>query len=143
MDVDPNNIATNVATGNTAGASAPSASSIQPQALWLPRGGQRRNPQTLTFKKSRTFYSYGCAFNHIKIGGDNNFPNMEVTTPLASLWVDYLPSYLNPAEWRALPLGAIAKTARVNVSFLGSRTSFETGATLSGLRILNMFRLAW
>lgn len=63
---------------------------------------------------------------------DKKYPKGYITTPLANLWVDCLPSYLTHAEWHNLPYGSIATNARVKVRFIGSRTSFEAGSTLTG-----------
>nr|QTZ83186.1 MAG: putative VP1 [Periparus ater parvoviridae sp.] len=129
MDIDVHPLTGTSETATGVGGSRAAASS---GPIWLHRGGSSTNA-TLTFKKNRVFYSYGYAYKQIDTAStDVAKPHSGVTTPLASLWVDYLPSYLTNAEWKSLPQGSRATNCRVSVRVLGSRTTFETGTTLSG-----------
>lgn len=130
MDID--NIDNNRVNFETNGARSggTSVSSIENDVQWLSKS---RTPTstTITFSKSRVFYTYGYAFKRVDITG--YAAHSGIATPLCNLWVDFLPSYMSNSEWHQLPRGSIAKEVRVQVKVLGSRTSFETGAALSGI----------
>lgn len=133
MDVMDTGSGPNLGDRVNSGDSAPHSSSVQSSPIWLSRGNGSDQSTTLTFRKKRIFYSYGYAFQQIDVPNTpNDYPCSGIATPLASLWVDFLPSYLSFCEFMSLPIGATATKARVNVKVLGSRTSFETGSTLTG-----------
>lgn len=109
------------------------ATNVPQSSIWLSRGGGGASSNLVTFKKKRIFYTYGYAFKHLTTSTvDKNFPHGQVSTPFANLWVDFVPSYISNAEWKSLPLGSYATECRVSVKFIGSRTSFETGGSLTG-----------
>lgn len=132
MDIVDDNTADNLAnSSNTGHGGSPSANNTS-SPIWLSNGGGKQHAD-LTFRKKRIFYTYGYSFRVVDVAQTAaDYPHSGIATPLANLWVDYLPSYLNNAEFLALPTGSIAKEARVNVKLLGSRTSFEVGSSLSG-----------
>lgn len=106
--------------------------------IWISRANSSRTDRTtVTFRKKRIMYSYGYAFQAMDVPNteraNGGYDTTLISTPLASLWVDYLPSYLSFAEFHALPNGAMATQARVNVKVIGSRTSFEVGTALTGI----------
>lgn len=128
MDTDSiNNLGTQSGTA-TGGEREPN---LQTSTFWISRGGANSESNKITFRKKRIIYSYGFAFRRVDVQStDVKYPSSGIATPLASLWVDFLPSYLTSAEFNSLPHGSYATQARCNV--LGSRTSFETGSSLSG-----------
>lgn len=121
--------------GGIASSSAPHSQNLHGEPVWISRASNSRTGRTtITFRKKRIMYSYGYAFQQIDLPDYSpGYKNTLISTPLASLWVDYLPSYLSFAEFNSLPNGAMATNARVNVKVIGSRTSFEVGTELSGI----------
>lgn len=88
-------------------------------------------PMRTTFITNHIFYSYGYANTSI----DSSLKKgLKIhTTPLCYIPVDYIPLYLSAAEWQQLPLGTKVTDLHVTVKVLGTRTSFDTGTSISGV----------
>lgn len=87
------------------------------------------DPPSLTFRNSHIFYSYGYA--NVDVIKNNGL--IVTSTPLAYIPVDYIPLYLTNAEFSRLPIGTKVKRVGVTVTCLGTRTSFDTGTSISGV----------
>lgn len=87
----------------------------------------------LIFKKQRQ-YSYGFANTAtFSSGVENGTRITQISTSLALIPVDFLPFYLTPAEYQSLPEGSYVKEVKCSVEFVGVRTLFDTGTTLTGV----------
>lgn len=85
------------------------------------------NGGTHVYKKRWWKYSYGLAIKTI-VGPQLS----QSTTSLAYYPVDWLPWYLSPAEFKALPAGSRVTKVKSTFRLLGTRTGFDHGTTLSG-----------
>lgn len=80
----------------------------------------------INFAKKWYQYTYGYA--HTTLEGTNL---TRVLTPYAYYPVDWVPWYISPQEYMSLPFNA--KIVKVSdIHFLGTRTAFDHGTTLSG-----------
>lgn len=102
MDIDGDD---NLGRSTNPKMSAGRPSGVHSSPVWLSRGtGGDSQSHTFTFRKKRIFYSYGFAFKRVDIPtpGNTEYPHSGIATPLASLWVDFVPSYLSSAEFNSL-----------------------------------------
>ncbi|XP_012521507.1 uncharacterized protein LOC105827867 isoform X2 [Monomorium pharaonis] len=79
---------------------------------------------TRTYRKNWIIFSYG--FAHSLLKGEDNYM---FTTPLALIPVDYLPFYVNNAEFLLMYGKNVAVHCRARVKPLGCRMNFQTSAT--------------
>lgn len=125
--MDTQSSTTNVSSGGISGAglgphSTPSGSG----PIYLGRSTINAT-QDVHFTKSRIMYSYSYAHTHLE-----KYWQRLLCTPFSYIPVDYLPFYLSPSEFDSLPEHAYIKYVTCKVRVLGSRTSFDTGTTLTG-----------
>lgn len=82
----------------------------------------------LTFKKRWYKYTYGIS--HTKIAAKKSVARL--CTPYAYYIVDWLPFYLSKQEYKSLPMASKIVSVSAKIQFLGTRTAFDHGTTLSG-----------
>lgn len=83
---------------------------------------------TMTFKKRWYKYTYGIAHTEIP----SKKAVKRYCTPYAYYPVDWLPFYISPQEYRSLPLASRVVEVNCTIQFLGTRTAFDHGVSLSG-----------
>nr|QVW56814.1 MAG: VP4 [Dendrocopos leucotos parvoviridae sp.] len=80
-----------------------------------------------TYQKKFFKYTYGLAHTMINSGGIGRY-----ITPYAYIPVDWLPFYLTPAEYQAIPMNSKVVGVNCKITLMGTRTAFDHGTTLSG-----------
>lgn len=93
----------------------------------------RNTSNTLIYKKRWYHYTYGIAHTVLdQQPGDAATTWIDNhATPYCCIPVDFLPYYLTLEEYTRLPYNAYAKKLKAQVTLIGTRTSFDTGTTLS------------
>ncbi|ANH56806.1 putative structural protein [Diaphorina citri densovirus] len=86
---------------------------------------------TASFSKSRIWYSYG--YSQVTSYLDTKQSLLGTVTPLSFIPVDYLPFYLDSAEYATVPPNTWVKRVTCQVRVLGVRSGFDIGATVTGV----------
>lgn len=109
------------------GSNGPKGSKGIPAILNVPRLIQPTNK--MVFHKTFLVSSWAYAYQKMEIG--KNY--VLITTPLACIPTDALPTYISPTEYFNLPQTAVATQAYIQVKPVGYRCSFSTGTSTSNM----------
>nr|QKK82935.1 Hypothetical protein 3 [Pittosporum tobira parvo-like virus] len=126
MDVDRAGVA-----GEAAHSGAPSTSHRNgggPLAIMYALPSSK--PVSFTFKKRYLFWAHAFPYS-MQSGGKEKYPDCLITN-LNVIPVDWVPFYLNDAEYDQIHMSSRVTKVTCDVTILGTRSGFDTGTTLSG-----------